>query len=561
MKANEISILKFLQEPKQFFVPIFQRRYSWEEKHCKQLWEDVIRVGQDDKIKHHFLGSIVYMEQELGMIGAIPRYLVIDGQQRLTTLSLLLSALSRAINGKDSNLGVTPKRLSNYYLFNEHEEGVLRYKQLLTQSDRKTLIHLLENRNLPLTNASPLLVESYEFFEKRIKEVDLETVYTGLQKLMIVSVALDRTVDNPQLIFESLNSTGISLSQADLVRNYVLMGQDLKFQKRLYEEYWFPMERLFGKKEYTVRFDRFMRDYLTLKMRQIPKLQNVYEAFKVQYPSYEIGNSVKLEAIVKEISRYAKHFVDITLLKEEDPELRECLSDFVEMRAEVAYPFLLEVYDDYAKARIEKADVIKIFRLVESYIFRRSVCGIPTNVLNKLFATLMNENNVDKNKYLESLNDVFRKMQTYRRYPTDSEFKQAFNTKDVYNFTRRNYLFRKLENFERKEPALITDYTIEHVMPRTLTEAWQQELGEDFQRVHEVWVHKIGNLTLTGYNSDYSNSPFKKKRDMPEKGLRFSPLYLNQSFAGTEQWNEDAIKMRTAELAEKACKIWIYPED
>ena len=518
MKATEIPILRFLQEPKQVFVPIFQRRYSWEEKHCKQLWEDVLRVGKDDKIKHHFLGSIVYMEQELLMIGAIPRYLVIDGQQRLTTLSLLLAALRRAIDDRDSDIGITPTKLSNYYLFNEHEEGTLRYKQLLTQSDEETLTYLLEDGKLPPTNASPLLVESYEFFEKEIKKVDLKTVYTGLQKLMIVSVALDRAVDNPQLIFESLNSTGISLSQADLIRNYVLMGQDLEFQKRLYENYWFPMERLFGKKEYTARFDRFMRDYLTLKMRQIPRIQNVYEAFKVQYPSYEIGNSVRLEEIVKDISRYAKHFVDITLLKEEDPKLRACLADFVELRAEVAYPFLLEVYDDCAKSVIEKEDLIKILRLVESYVFRRSVCGIPTNVLNKLFATLMDEDRVDKDKYLESLNNVFRNLQTYRRYPTDAEFKQAFNTKDVYNFTRRNYLLRKLESFERKEPVPITDYTIEHVMPRTLTETWQQELGEDFQRIHDVWLHKIGNLTLTGYNPDYSNLSFEKKRDMPKKG-------------------------------------------
>ena len=559
MKATEIPVLRFLQEPKQFFVPIFQRRYSWEEKNCQQLWDDVLRVGKDNQIKHHFLGSIVYMEQELQTIGTIPRYLVIDGQQRLTTLSLLLSALSRAIKEEDNEIGITSKKLSNYYLFNDQEEGALRYKQLLTQSDAETLIHLLENRDLSLTNVSPLLVESYEFFEKKIKEVDLKTVYKGLQKLMIVSVALDRTVDNPQLIFESLNSTGISLSQADLIRNYVLMGQDLEFQKKLYEGYWFPMERLFGKKEYIARFDRFMRDYLTLKMRLIPKLQNIYEAFKAQYPNYKIGDPEKLEAIVKEISRHASHFVNITLLKEEDPELRECLSDFVEMRAEVAYPFLLEVYDDYHKARIEKSDVIKILRLVESYVFRRSICGIPTNVLNKLFATLMDE--VDKDKYLESLNNVFRKIQTYRRYPTDAEFKQAFYTKDVYNFTRRNYLLRKLENFGRREKVLVTDYTIEHIMPRTLTETWQQELGEDFQRIHEVWLHKIGNLTLTGYNPDYSNLPFKKKRDMPEKGLRFSPLHLNQSFASTKQWNEAAIEMRTVELAKKACQIWIYPED
>ena len=315
------------------------------------------------------------------------------------------------------------------------------------------------------------------------------------------------------------------------------------------------MEQFFGN-EYAKRFDPFMRDYLTLKMGQIPTRGAVYEKFKEHYPVND--NSEQLEEIVKEISRHAKYYVDMVILTERDPELRKYFADLEELRAEVSYPFLLEVCSDYNQELIEKADVITILRLVESYVFRRSVCDVSTSGMNKIFAALMNE--VDKNNYLESLNKAFLDMRTYKRYPTDTEFKEAFIHKNVYNFNRRNYLLRKLENYERsREPIEVPDYTIEHVMPQNLTEAWQQELGEDFQRIHQRWLHKIGNLTLTGYNPTYSNRTFEEKRDMDKKGLRYSPLHLNQSFANTEQWNEDAIIARAEELAEKACKIWIYP--
>ena len=560
MEAVVVDTLTFLQRPQQFSIPIFQRRYSWTKEDCQQLLDDILRVGSNDEIKAHFLGSIVYIDRQLTAIGGIPKLLVIDGQQRLTTLSLLLSALSLAIKEKGNDIGTSPERLRNYYLFNSQEEEELRYKLLLTKDDKDTLIDLLKREEgdvFPPTNPLSLLVKNYEFLKNKLKKVDLKTLHTGIEKLRIVSVALDPAIDDPQKIFESLNSTGVTLSQADLIRNYVLMNLELTFQKRLYENYWFPMEQFFGS-EYAKRFDPFMRDYLTLKMKQIPSRGAVYEKFKEHYPVND--NSEQLEEIVKGISRHAKYYVDMVLLTERDPELRKCLSDIAELRAEISYPFLLEVYDDYNQGLIEKADVIKILRLVESYVFRRSVCDVSTSVMNKLFAALMNE--VDKNNYLESLNNAFLDMRTYKRYPTDTEFKEAFIDKNVYNFTRRDYLLRKLENHERsREPIEVPDYTVEHVMPQNLTASWQQELGKDFQRIHQRWLHKIGNLTLTGYNPEYSNRPFKEKRDMPKKGLRFSPLHLNQSFASTKQWNEDAIIARAEKLAEKACKIWIYPSD
>ena len=556
MDSTVISMLTFLQYQQQLSIPIFQRRYSWIEKDCLQLLEDTLRVGGNDKIDSHFLGPIVYIQTELAPIGSVPKHLVIDGQQRLTTLSLLLSALSFVIDEIGADIGTSPGRLQGYYLFNEQEDGELRYKLLLTKDDKETLIDLLEDRDTSRsTNSSSLLVKNYNFFKNRLTEVDLNILHTGIEKLAIISVVLDPAIDDPQKIFESLNSTGTNLSQADLIRNYVFMNLELTSQERLYEDHWFPMEQFFGN-EYAERFDSFMRDYLTLKMKQTLSHEAVYEKFKEHCPVND--NSEQLEEIVKEISRHAKYYVNMILLAEGDSELQKCFSDLVELQADVYYPFLLEVYDDYNQELIEKADFIKILRLVESYVFRRAVCGVSISA--KLFAELMNE--VDKNNYLESLSDMFLGMDTNKRYPKNAEFKEAFIDKNVYNFNRRNYLLRKLENHERsKEPIEVSSYTIEHIMPQNLTEAWRQELGENFERIHQRWLHKIGNLTLTGYNPEYSNLTFKEKRDLPNIGLRHSPLHLNQGFADMERWNEAAIITRAEELAEKACKIWIYPHD
>lgn len=559
MEAVVTPIIRFLQGPKQFFIAIFQRRYSWEKRHCERLLDDVMRIGESDEIRSHFLGSIVYMEPGAQNTGAVQKLLVIDGQQRLTTLSLLLSVLSRAIEEQDSDIGITPKKLCNYYLFNDEEDGKLRYKQLLTKRDKDTLIHLLENRDLIPPDPSPLLINNYRFFETQLKETDLKILYKGIEKLMIVDIALDRTEDNPQLIFESLNSTGLPLSQADLIRNYVLMGQEPGFQNKLYEEYWFPMEQGFGD-QYTKRFDRFMRDYLTLKTAQIPTLKGVYNKFKAEY-QFSAENSEKVEKRVKDISYYAKHYVNIALLQEKDLGLLECLEDLQEMSPEVANPFLLKVYDCYERGKIEKVEVIKTLRLIESYVFRRTVCGMSGKFLNHVFVSVLHEmDQGDENNYLKRLNDVFLHMEPHRRFPVDSEFKDSFKSQDIYNFAKRDYLLRKLENYGRKEPIEITNYTVEHVMPQNLNEAWEQELGEDFRRIHGIWQHKIGNLTLTGYNSELSNHPFERKREMLREGFRYSPLYLNRSLAHVEKWDEDAIIRRSNELAERACEIWIYPQ-
>ena len=554
MDSIVTSMLDFLRGPQQFSVPIFQRKYIWTQKDCRQLLDNIIRVGSNDEIESHPLGSIVYIDRQVTAIGGVRKLLMIDGQQRLVTLSLLLSALSLTIEDKGDDIGTSAEELQNYFFNDQAEE--LRYKLLLTKDDKEIFIDLLENRyNSPLINPSSLLVDNHEFLKNRLKKVDLKTLYTGLKKLKIVSVVLDPTTDDQLEILASLNPTEVTLSQADCIRNYVFMNLEPIFQNQLYENFWLPMEQLFADK-YAELSDRFMRNYLTLKMRRVPSRKAVCEKFK-EYCSVN-DNSEQLKEIVKEILHYAKYYVKMVLLTDRDRELWKCFSDLVELQTDAPYPFLLEVYDAYNQRWIKKMDVIKILQLVESYIFRRAVCNMSPNPMNKMFAELMNE--VDKNSYLESLNNAFLGMDTNKRYPTDTEFKVAFIHKDVYNFNRRDYLLRKLENCERSKALTnFSGYTVEHIMPQNLTEAWKQELGEDFRRIHQRWLHRIGNLTLTGYNSEYGNRSFKEKRDMKKKGLRYSPLHLNQGFADTEQWNEEAIIARAEKLTEKAVKIWIYP--
>ena len=551
MKAIHADLLTFLDGTKQFQVPIFQRRYDWKEKECKQLWDDVLRVGENEDIPSYFLGSIVSMQHGIYHASGITQLLLIDGQQRLATLSLLLSALGRAIEARSVEISITQRKLENRYLFNADETDKDRYKQLLTQHDKETLIQLLDNKELP-ANASPRLVENYEFFEDRLQHANLEAVYKGIQKLMIVDIALEPDSDNPQLIFESLNSKGVKLEAADLIRNYMLMGQEPDFQSRLYRDYWFPMEQRFGE-EYIKRFNRFMRDYLTLKTQRIPNIKSVYGRFKTEVDNKE--HPEVLEETIAEIDRYSRHYVCIALLKEEDSEIRACLEDFQDLKVEVAFPLLLGVYESYVQGLIEKAEAIEIFRLIENYVFRRAICGIPTNTLNKTFAALTGQ--IDKDNYLQSLKAEFSQMTGNKRYPSDLEFKQELLIKDVYNFDRCKYLLRKLENYERKEPIRVEDYTIEHVMPQNpdLSEEWQEELGENWREVHEKYLHTIGNLTLTGYNSELSDYSFKEKQAV-SGGFRDSPLRLNRSLAQAERWNKIAIVTRAKMFSEKTCKIW-----
>lgn len=560
MKATEINLLQFLNQRNQFIIPIYQRTYSWTLNQCQQLWQDVIRAAQEDSVSGHFIGSIVYIQAGLFHVASVPQLLVIDGQQRLTTISLLLTAFRQAIAASTEPLEISRHKLENYYLFNNDEEGNNRYKLMLTQSDHDTFIRLIEEREL-LENSSQRIIENYQYFEAQIRksQIDLNQLYRGLNKLIIVNIALERDRDNPQLIFESLNSTGLDLSQADLIRNYVLMGLPPQDQESIYKNYWYPMEASFESAGQSDQFDRFMRDYLTLQspLGSIPKVGDVYNSFKTQLGP-QLG--VAVANTMAEVYRYSKYYIRLALGQEPDIDIRRALADITTLRIDVAYPFLLEVYEDYAQGFVAKADFIEILRLIESYVFRRAICGIPTNSLNKTFATLGRE--IDRERYLESLKLAFARKESYKRFPADQEFYQALMIKDVYNFRNRRYLLDKLENYRRsKELADPDNYTIEHILPQNprLPEAWQVALGEGWKDIQSKYLHTLGNLTLSGYNPEYSDRPFLKKRDM-EGGFGVSPLFLNKGLGQLKQWGEVEITERAAKLAEWALKLWYYPE-
>lgn len=559
MEAKQTNCLKFLKQPNQFVIPIYQRTYSWTIKQCQQLWRDIIRAAEDDTVSGHFIGSVVYIEHGLYHVSSVPQLLIIDGQQRLTTLSILLAALGKAIEASGDNLQTSRKKIENYYLFNNEEEGETRYKLLLTQNDKETFIRLIEERDLP-TVPSQRIVENYKFFESQIRkqEIDLNRLYQGISKLIIVDIALNRENDNPQLIFESLNSTGLDLSQADLIRNYVLMGLEPKEQEEIYNNYWYPMEQSFRQASYSELFDRFIRDYLTLKSKfgSIPNIKDVYGSFKSYVQNHK---GISIQEIIADIYRYSKYFVRLALDQEADLEIKQALADINTLKVDVAYPFLLELYEDYTQKLLTREEFIKILRLVESYVVRRAICGLPTNSMNKTFATLSRE--IDKGNYLESVEIAFIINNAYKRFPNDEEFRTAFVVKDIYNFRNCKYLLRKLENYERpKELVNVEEYTIEHIMPQNskLPKQWQTELGEGWKEVQAKYLHTIGNLTLTGYNSEYSDRPFSEKQKMKD-GFADSPLRLNQMLSKLEQWNETEIKKRAEALANKAIKVWSFP--
>ncbi|WP_422132796.1 GmrSD restriction endonuclease domain-containing protein [Endozoicomonas sp. ALD040] len=564
MKATETRLFKFLQKSAQFIIPIYQRQYSWTYAQCEQLWNDILRAGSTG-LEGHFIGSVVYVERSLYSHSDVPELLVIDGQQRLTSNSLLIAALSHEITKRNEKAeqkieidGTNAKKLKNYYLCNAEEDGELYYKLVLTQSDNEAL-HKIVDGKVDFEEESVHRVEhNCRFFAGKLANLDddeLSHIYKGLQKLIIVDIALDKDKDDPQLIFESLNSTGLALSQADLIRNYVLMKQDIKEQNRLYKNYWFPMEKNFGHGEYSERFNAFMRDFLTLRTGYTPRKDEVYEGFK----TYVTKSTESIQDIVAEVYRYSTYYAAFTLEAESQTSLREAFKDLNSYKVDVAYPLLLEMYNDYDHKVLALDEFVECVRYIESYAFRRLVCWIPTNSMNKTFARF--SVGLKKDRYVESFKAKFLLLTGNRRMPLDSEFEHNLQTKDMYNMRSRSYWLRKLENYHHKDPIHVTEYTIEHVMPQNpnLSKAWQEALGENWQEVHETYLHTLGNLTLTGYNSELSDRSFQEKQSM-EGGFADSHLRLNKGLAKLVNWDEHAIQQRAKELSKTMLDVWPCPQ-
>ena len=558
MTATEAKLLAFLQKSPQFVIPIYQRTYSWTDKQCRQLWDDILRAGSSDAIAVHFVGSIVYVEQGLSQVTHQAPLLVIDGQQRLTTVSLLIEALARVLSDGEPVDGFSAAKLRHYYLSNPLESGDRYFKLLLSQTDNASLKAVIKNTEQP-KEPSLRVTQNFNLFNDLLAEQkgDLAPVCRGLAKLVVVDIALSRDQDNPQLIFESMNSTGKELSQADLIRNFILMGLEPALQTRLYEDYWRPMELDFGQEAYGTQFDSFMRHYLTVRTGEIPREREVYEAFK-DYSRTTPVRDAGIESLVKDIRTFARYFCALALGREQDAALGMAFHDLRELKVDVAYPFLLELYHDYATHTLSAADFAAAVRLIEAYVFRRAICAIPTNSMNKTFATFGKA--LKKDRYLESIQAHFLTLPSYRRFPSDEEFRRDLQARDVYNFRSRSYWLRRLENHGRKERVPVDEYTIEHILPQNpdLSATWKQALGSEWQRVQQQWLHTLGNLTLTGYNAEYSDRPFAEKRDMAG-GFKQSPLKLNAGLGQLDAWTEDAIQERAGRLADKALTVWTAP--
>ncbi len=508
----------------------------------KQLWDDIIKIGGDDTMDGHFIGSILYVLD--GITHSNNALLIIDGQQRLTTITLLLTALRNHLSDE-----VKRKEIENHYLINSNKDGDKKFRLILSESDKDTLLSLIDKDKRKPSEPSSKIMENFKLFEEWVSNTDkLETIFKGLEKLMIVEIALEKEKDDPQLIFESMNSKGIELTQTDLIRNYIVMETEIEKQEGFYNKYWRAMEEDF--KQDKKLFDRFVRHYLTIKTRA-PNTNKVYVTLK----DYRQKEGIGIEDLLKDLQKYCGYFCQIVFKKEADKDLNKALSFLVDLEMDVVYPLLLELYSDYSDRVLSKDDFKHSIALIESYICRRAVCGLGTNSLNKVFPSFTRH--IQKDEYFKSLKAHFVYLTEKQRFPNNDEFRNLFITIDFYKFKKREYFFERLENFDREERIYTHEYTIEHIMPQKLTEEWERDLGENFKEIHDKYLHTIGNLTLTGYNSKYSNKSFQEKRDI-EKGFKDSPLRLNQGLKA-KSFGEEEIKKRANDLADLALKIWTYP--
>lgn len=434
MKAEATTLLGFFEENQnnQFVIPIYQRVYSWGKEQCKQLWDDIIKTGGNDQIEGHFIGSIVFVHDGIYTTNH-SELLIIDGQQRLTTITLLFTALRNHLSDEDEFLEkFSCQKIQNRYLINSDEKGDKKFKLILSEPDRDTLLSLIDKDRRKPSEPSLKIMENFKLFEEWIrKNTDkLETIFKGLDKLMVVEISLERGKDNPQLIFESMNSTGKDLTQTDLIKNYILMGLEPEKQKIFYKKYWRAMEENFKQNE--TLFNQFVRHYLTIKTREIPNISKVYEAFK----RYQQERGIETEVLLQDLQKYCGYFCQIAFKKEADKDLNKALSFLVDLEMDVVYPLLLELYSDYSDGVLSKQDFIPIIYLTESYICRRAVCGLGTNSLNKVFPFVTKK--INKDQYLESIKVHFGYLTEKQRFPNNDEFKKLFITIDFYHFKKIN---------------------------------------------------------------------------------------------------------------------------
>lgn len=555
MHAEDHPFVKIINGTCQFRIPVFQRDYSWTEAECEQLWQDILQIASDPLGREHFLGSVVHISTE-DTLAAFSRRLLIDGQQRVTTLTLLLAALRDHIKQtgwSGSEDGPTARQVEAYFLKNVEEKGRRRPKLVLRRHDQATLQAILDGNEYP-QDLSKRVRDNYKWFQDQLAGVDPELVYRGINRLRVVDVSLNPGKDDPQLIFESLNSTGMDLSQSDLIRNFILMRLPEAEQTRLYETYWSKIEDLFRGSHKT--FDAFVRDYLALRSgatRQ-EKADEIYFAFRREFGS--IGTEPeRLDRLLEDLLRFSRYHAAFSLGAHAAEPLQEPLK---RLCRQVDVPAILimrlfECHDVHGTLDLDAfVDAIK---LIESYVFRRAVCGEQTRGYWRVFANLAHR--IDPGCPLESLAVGLARQSGAYRFPDDTEFFRALTDRDVYGKRVCFELLDRLENDGSKEPTDTINYSIEHIMPQNedLLPEWREMLGADWADIQRQWLHRLGNLTLTGYNSQYSDRPFAEKRTI-SGGFEESSVRLNKYVREQAYWTPAQMKARGEMLARRALSIW-----
>ncbi len=559
MKGQPRRLVQFLEgADKRFVIPVYQRNYDWKSENCIQLYNDLVNVVKHNK-ETHFFGSVVSYNYSRNEI------VIIDGQQRITTVSLILIAMVNAMKKEicvpqDSSLC---DRIMNEFIVDKYQKGERKVRLKPFRDDCEAFDRLIYKNEDEYLSSSKVTINYRFFYDKITKDRDLtvDELYRAIDSLEIIDIELELSHgDDPQLIFESLNSTGLDLTESDKIRNFVLMNLPPDIQENYYDTYWNKIERHCRKE-----LDGFVRNYLTIKTSQIPTLSGIYPAFK----NYAKGIN-NIEDILKDMLVYAEAYEKITTFNLGNADINEVAKRLEKLDITVAYPFLMAFLVYAKEEEIGDEQILKVFSCIETFIFRRLMCGLPTNALNKIFATLHNsviKNKTPENSYSEIMIFSLESRKASGAFPKDAEFITGFTTRNIYSMKGKNkdYIFDRLENGSSKEKTDISAniakgiLTIEHIMPQTLNTEWKEALGSNWEEVHEKWQHCIANLTLTGYNSKYSNRSFHDKKYMDD-GFSKSGLRLNQYIATFDKWTEDELNARNAKLSEMALRIWPYPK-
>lgn len=578
MNAGPQTIVNLLTSAdRRMVIPVYQRAYSWDEEQCQQLWDDIVAIGRREGTGTHFTGSVVMVLGGDPDFSGMTKVLVIDGQQRITTLTLLIVALAEfARENPDKVTRFSYEEIiGSGYLVSPYKKGEDHYRLTLSQGDETTLrsvIDHLENPDIDAVPEAHRIVENLDFFRSCLNKIDSpDVVWDGLRRLEVVTISLAQGQDNPQLIFESMNSTGKDLSTADLVRNYVLMGLPMSEQEDLYANYWRKIEETLGADSYDQVFDDFLRNWLTVISAPAPVVtRDVYRLFKRYAMENGYDRPGHMMSLLKDLRRFASYYACITSGVSDDKDVRTVLGRIVALDVSVVNPLLMSFFEDYAdgEGAFTRDDLLSMLRTTESYLFRRSVCDVATNSLNKFFSSViarLNDIQEEGGNYREAYEAILLGEEgTARRLPTDEEFERTLRTRDCYAFRRGFYLLSTLENSHHpKNPLDFSGggYTIEHIMPRNALsrEDWRAMLGPECERVYDELINSLGNLTLTAYNSELSDASFNEKKERAIGGYDTDYLVISKALHDADTWDETAIRGRAAQLAHRALAVWPIP--